>query len=304
MILPVWKQLTYISPSTFIAWRNCEFKIYLTRLAGLEFMPRVQGLAAAIGSVFDIFVKDYIAKKLNLKSPVLNLNKALKNSVVEEHRDEAISIGRNVATIYLKDLKLADEFIGSNEIYLEQELFKQRAGIPILGRIDMIRNNIPFDWKTRGFTSKNGAYPINGYTHKIKFDIKTKTQVKITNLDFKPTFLDEINENWAIGLLFYNWLLDNRPDKPYEIHEICKHGDYIEFAFHKGFISPQFTKKISDELEVMWDAITSQMYNATIDEPVPTNRRCMPYGILCEAAIHCKFYENYRAHEKMKGYFN
>ncbi len=285
MKLPVWRQLPYVSPSTFMKWETCQHRVYLSRLAGLKFHREPQGLAAAIGSAFDSFIKDYIANKRGIKAGALELNNLLSKTVDKEHQDTAIPKGKEICKIYV-DLGLAKQFIDMNtEIRLDQEMYYMHHTIPILGQIDLIFSNMPMDWKTGGFATEKGSYCVKGWDTKI--DIKDGRIKNYESNIHKP--LEETHPAWATQMCFYNWMLRN-VEQTYLMHEIKQHNGTISFAVRRGRISKEFEEDLFARLNCMWSNITGEMFHAHIQEPTPSNWVCRKYNVLCEVATDCVFY--------------
>ena len=295
MDLNVFRQLSHVSPSTFIKWKGCQFRIYLTRLAGNKFMKQKQGLAAAIGSAFDVFIKHHIAEVRGIKLPI-----TLKKMLIEQvEHPEAVAKGRHIAMAYLKTDLLTPFLETTETLLLDQELIHRHNNVPILGQLDLIYKDIPFDWKTRGFASKYSTSPFKGYTFRTDYNELTGncTEQAVDPMKLTRYHLEEVNLTWAIQMLFYNWCLRKvTSDFKYIIHEIVKQKDRIVFAVHKGTFSTEFIEKISGQLEAMWTQITDKMYYAEIEEPTPSKSICEAYKIVCEAAPLCKFYENTLGH--------
>lgn len=292
MNLPVFKQMHYVSPSSFGSHKNCEYLTYLSRLAGFkEFMKDEQNEAAAIGTAFDLFIKDKIERECKLPTNhLLTLGHLLTTTIDKQHREVAEKWGRKISEIYIKlgFLDRVTDFRG--DVHINSELRGNVHGVPIFGILDLSLDKLPVDWKTRGFTSVKGAYPKKGWSKRWKYDLSSGKVVREEARSEDKYHLEKVYEPWAIQMLFYNWMLGNTVYR-YEIEEICKHGDVIEFAHHKGSISEPFATKIAEELCIMWDKLFGKMYWAEIEEPHPNTWMCEKFGTICKAAHVCKFYE-------------
>lgn len=295
MLLPVFKQLARISPSQFMSWENCQYKTYITRLAGFEYIRSAPGMAACIGSAFDAYIKDYIAKKRGEQTIMTDVSYLINRNIPKDMREEATSTGRMIAEIYIR-IGLADELISKTiEVELERELFTIHENVPILGQLDaIIDRSIPLDWKTRGFAGKYPAYATGGWCRRIDYDFsKDKVVKSIKYPDDKGAYhLESTRKSWVIQQMFYTLLLKQRVEPKFIIHEIARHKDIISFAIHKSQVSIELYKEQWPRVQAMWDAITANLYTAEIEEPEPHVRKCMMYNTLCEAASRCKFYEN------------
>lgn len=294
MKLDIFKALTHISPSTFNNWRDCQYKIYLNKLAGLPYIKGKQGLAAAIGTSFDAHIKNYLSMLLSIDRDDLNLNYMLNKGIDAEHRQEAIRMGEILFHLYI-DSGFVDfePHILQLVLQLDLERYRIREGIPILGILDMTLNGIPFDWKTRGMTSKTGAYPTPGWCERWKIpkgDIR-KIKKEHNSCHTLEEGIEKTNKTWAIQMVFYNWLMGNEEHK-YIIHELTKRGDDYWLAKHEGTISQEFVQQIFRLLKKFWTAISGDDYKARIEEPNPHQNICEKYGVVCQVADQCKFYEN------------
>lgn len=295
MNLPIFRQLTYISPTMFLKWRACQFKVYLSRLAGHTYPEQERSYAASVGTAFDAFVKDYIAIKRKIVSPVLSLDFLLKGL-----SKESIIHGKQIAKVYINSgwIQL---FLDIKELRLEQEVYGNYANVPILGRIDAILDGVPFDWKVRGANSgiagnsANKIYPTKGFGERTEFDLISGGSKKIIYLAGQKVPqeipLEQRNEDWAIQLLFYNWLVRDIPYK-FQIHEIVQQDNNLIFVNHEYIIGLEFARQIKQELDIMWNKINYQLYYADIEEPRPRTQICENYGQLCEVAQFCNAYMN------------
>ena len=280
----------------FMKWRACQFKVYLSRLAGHTYPEAERSYPASVGTAFDAFVKDYIAKKRNIKNiPTLDLSRLLTGL-----SKESIEHGKIIAKAYIESGWI-QQFLDVKDIRLEQEVFKNHGGIPILGRIDAIINDVPFDWKVRGtsLTSNYTTYPTKGYGERYEYDLEKLKGQKVIYLSNQKVPqeipLEQRNEEWGIQLLFYNWLIRSTPYK-FQIHEIVQQssgkagGGELIFVNHEYVISLEFSYRIKAELDIMWKQISEQLYYAEIEEPRPRTQICEAYNSLCEVAQFCTKY--------------
>jgi len=287
MNLPIFRQMLYVSPSMFLKWRMCQQKVYLSRLAGHTYPEADRSYPASVGTAFDAFIKDYIAKKRGMISPVLQLDFLLKGL-----SKESIEHGRIIAKAYIIS-EWIKPLLEAKDLKLEQEVYANFGGIPILGRIDAIINDIPLDWKVRGIRSVNKMYPTKGYGERYEYDLSTDKGTKVIYLANQKVPQDiplELrNEDWAIQLLFYNWLVRSTPYK-FQIHEIVQQDNKLIFVNHEYIITLAFSNKIKAELDQMWKCIAGHLYHAEIEEPRPRTQICESYGSLCEVAQFCTAY--------------
>ncbi len=267
MKLEVWKPLTYISPSSLMTFEACSFKTYLTRMAGLPYAPREQSLAAAIGSYFDALVKWDLEQMLQTGNPKAKFSRLIKDNLTYEPIVEAKETAEKIFMAYKQQgyiQQLLD--LGLNKVELEVYLDKP---VPILGKPDAAccradGKDIPFDWKTKGFTSVKKSYHCN-----------------------------KIPENWMIQITMYNWMLnDGDMTTPPQgiIHEIMPGPvSNISVKEHKVIVPREFEMALNVRLMNMWNTI-NHVREVDIPPACASLRKCNMYGSLCEAAVHCGAY--------------
>ena len=285
LTLPIFRQLAYISPSQFLRWLECEYRTYLTRQSGLPYLEQPSNLYAEIGTCFDAFVKEYIVKKRGMNIPALKLEYQLARI----KNPSAIPIGRAAAIAYTQS-PLIKEFLTGREIFLDQELIANIGGVRILGRLDALVDFKVREWKTRGFSSRQSPTP--GYAERYDFNEHTQSIIQ------KPPHIDivklhEVNFEWAVQQLFYCWIISD-VDYEYNIHELVRSNEGYIITRHTGCIEESFRKRIKTQLELMWERLTGRFYYSEIDLPNPSSTICEKYGSLCEAAVHCPYYQAWR----------
>lgn len=275
------KPLTYISPSAFMTWKSCQFKIYQSRLAGHKYMDMKQSPAAAIGTAFDAFIKHCIASRTGKLQPHNHIDRLLTDLNCD-NKGDIITKGKSIAKQYI-DMGYVDKILGKyGDIDVECNRYSNFGGVPILGKIDMVVDNVPFDWKTRGWASNYPISPTKGYSHSSHNDRR------------HPEYglpLNVINDRWAIQLTFYNWILGN--DNPPIIHEIFpKRDGTVAVSIYDTIIQVGFVNQLRVELEEMWETIMGQGIYTDIKEPVPRKSLCEAYNSVCVVAHLCKKYKD------------
>ena len=104
-ILPTGNPLLYISPSSFMTWRMCQYKYYLMKRSGYWFGGDT-GIPAAMGSTFDAFVKRWLAHKLGIADhPKVHSSSLLGkiNFPSGIPREEIERAAANVAELYINN---------------------------------------------------------------------------------------------------------------------------------------------------------------------------------------------------------
>ena len=285
MNLQMFRQLSHISPSTFIKAMNCTYWLYLARLAGFPYVEQPRSEAADIGSAFDIFIKDYIARQRGMDTPFLDPTLHANKITTEGSLDK----GRSIAEAYIKT-PLVKYYIEAKTLRLDQELYLNMDGIPILGQLDSIPNETTADWKTKGFTTTRNMSPSPAYDERYDYHIDTHDIVKRAKHDNAGLPLEQINETWATQMTFYNWLLGNASAK-IVLDEITRiNEDHVSFCRFKTHISEHFIHEIFKKLYDLWESTMGKMYSCEIEEPKPRGFKCEKYNTVCEVAHRCKYY--------------
>lgn len=284
MILPIMKPPTYISYSSLMTWKTCPPKYYLTKVSGYKYKTRT-GYPAGIGIAFDATVKEYIAGKLGFNDDRLSYKHLMKDFDCEQ-KDKAESIGRDTAVMYIKagmaDRILAKQGFG---IKINREVYGHWGTIPILGVMDLILGNTPFDWKTRGFSRP--TTPTDGYIYSC--DHRGRDVGKSTRYSFP---LEQDNEDWAYQFVFYNTLL-GRPTEDYQavIHEVVNTKDGVMFYEHDRRIKTDFIMKVKTDLFNMWSWISNDPFDIEVPKAEPKMSKCEKYNTLCDCACDCEPYK-------------
>jgi len=291
MQLQVFKQLPYISPSTYLQWESCQYKVFMSKLSGLQMPAGEYTRPAQIGNAFSAYVIDYIVQKRNLDAPHTNLSIALAN-IDDENR----TVAKMAAKAYIK-AKLCEPFMDAIDLKVEQELYGRIGGVPILGRLDLIVDGYPEDFKCRGFNSK--AYPTTGYSKRIDWNLLTDSGQVIA-----PDEIDEQidKDYWLVQLCFYNWLLC-RTEAKYKIHEICYQPNKLIFVVHEGFIPRSYRLKLMKKVEQMWEAVSSNLYYAEIQQPRPSKWTCEKWNTVCKCAPVCTYYKRTLGDEQRRSHY-
>jgi len=279
MKLAVIDPLTYISPSTFLKWLDCQYFVYLNKLADLERLPQRQSRAAAVGIIFDALLKDHIAKELSITGAQLDLNRVV-NKINTDDISKCVEIAREVAKRYIK-LKLHRILLNATQLTLQQTIYKNIGSIPMLGKLDACIDGIPFDWKLKGFNHDIGRATLTpGYDYRCHFEHGIQPPTPSHSLWMS-------NRKWAIQLIFYNWLKFNRPAR-YIIHEIANTKAGIIMVQLQGKIHPKHSNETHKQVQAMWNNINQ--LEAEIEEPAPSKYKCEMYGTTCDQAINCTKY--------------
>jgi hypothetical protein len=300
MNLPVIKPRTYISPSSFQTWRNCQPQFYHRYLAGHPYQERKQGLAAAVGSAVDALLKDYIAKTRGgvlADRRDLNVDVALAEIILEDGltMKMVLGIAKPIAKQYIEN-GFANRFITATHLELNRTVYLQLGGIPLYGILDITMNDEPVDLKVRGFVSKKPPSPTPGYYERFT----SRGEKKFPHKLHGQTRMEDHNENWAIQLLWYQWIL-NQGNQKVHIEEIVKTTAGWDLVRHTSTFSMGFKQKIRKELEHMWETISG--LDCIIADPMPDKFKCEKYDTLCDQAAYCGEYQRTLGHPEMRSMF-
>lgn len=290
MNLLVIKPVSHISPSAFQMRARCQNLFYLLRMAGFPYVKTKQTVAMAYGLAVDAFIKDYIAKKIGNKSPHLDLTTNLDEiDLVDPKvcRDSLIQEARKIAVRYI-ELGFVEGLL-DQRLMIEADIYSH-AVMPISGKIDLVVNDIPFEWKLRGFGSDKKCTPTNGYIYGKHSDGEPLMEVPAASIE-------QTNVPWAIQLVFYNWLLNphrSHTVNRYKIHEIVKNPDVdggFSVAVHDGTIPELFASDLWDQVMAMWQEING--LETSVEEPNPGEYKCFAYGNRCPVADKCKAFQDW-----------
>jgi hypothetical protein len=286
------KELIYLSPSSFMMWRSCPEKFFLKKGSGYKFESK-QGIPAAMGCAFDAFVKRWIAHKIGLShEPKLQMETLIDQIDIpdtDELYDEIVASGRNTAEFYVNN-GLAQRLVEKeNVIDLEMECFNELDGVRLLGKPDgAIKFDdgriIPLDWKVRGYKSKYGYSPTQGYISYVTADGQVKSAHAKNDWP-----LEKLNENWAIQMTIYYWLLNDLQPPFTEpahaaIEEVCFGAKHLVFTQMRPHITVEFQNKLWEEIKTCW--LNWKFPPAVIAQ----NSRCRAYNQLCDCAARCEYY--------------
>lgn len=286
MKLDILKELLYISPSSFMAWENCNYFHYLRKLSGIKFPPWTQTKNAAFGTVFDVVVKSAVSTKKNWP---YDRKKAWGGLAITTGMAQLIPDAIAAAKIYNQTglgLKVT-----SVDPVIEPMLHND---IPIFGYLDAIRSGIPFDWKTTGYSTNYQASPKPGY--RICHNLSNGTIWKHEHKKY-GMYLEEIDIGWATQALFYSWMIGNETPGMI-VHQLVIGPKRMLLAEYAAKVGPEFIQQTEEKLAQMWEMSGS----GEMEDPIPEPSKCKRFNQWCEAAIYCDFWgvwrDDYLAQEK------
>jgi len=281
MNLEIVKELPYISPSSFMAWRNCQYFTYLSKCSGHKLPEQPTSKAAAFGTMFDILVKKWLNRKHGWE---FDEQTAWANLTYVSEDGKIISDAIATFKMFRRTVEQYDLLNDIRET--EDGIHGKHNGAAVFGYPDIrLADNIPLDLKTTGYDVKYTVSPKPGYD--ICYNIDNGIIYKTVHKDSGEA-LNIINEAWAIQLLFYCWLMDREPPYRGKIFQVLV--DRRLLAIYDAWIEDEFVELISKELKVMWEMFR---YGNCIPEPMPDKVNCVSFGQVCRAAEVCNFYKNW-----------
>ena len=277
--LPLAKPIKYFSPTSYNEAENCELSFYLHRHSDAGIPRGEQTEAMAIGSAFDSFVKAEIAYSQGMEENKNLLAELLKN-VAPEHAN-VIKAGNMLFQKY-KAYGALDSLIDEGILNVEMDITAgKKEEIIWYGKPDaQLRGGLPLDWKVSGYFSAYGVYPKPGYSEVFTKDGRSGRHAKV--LPF-----EQIDRKWAIQLLVYNWLFDEKPPYRGAIDMLACKGDDLRIAKYRSEISQSFADEIWSESRDKWDRFQKGLF----EKPVAQRSKCEPYNNPLPCTLACPFYK-------------
>ena len=295
--LPLLKSINYFSPTSYQQACACEYSFYRERHSETPYIRLPQTKPMAVGYAFESFVKAELAFVLGKSNDRKNtLAKLLEN--VEEHNLECIAIGHDLFDKYqfwgcfdrlvkdgLHDIELSIHQTVQGELVAGKE--GEVSGVPIFGKPDATMLNrgdnslIPTDWKVNGHGSATGQSPKPGYI-RCFVDGQDKGQ----HITYGIATLEQINREWAIQLLFYNWMLGNKSPFFGAIEQVAIRGNTVAFTSYRARISDDFIQEHLSRLIDLWGRFNKGQFA----EPEPGQWKCEPYGFPRVCTVTCEAY--------------
>lgn len=293
MKLPVLKDVEYLSPSSMQEMENCDYAFYLKRMAGLAWPDYVQGVAAAIGSAFDSYVKHALAEELGLgNDPRFSVDNLINATVDEENRSAAVPMGQLIFKHYQSSgmyQSLLDEGLGSIELDSRKPIVVGDTEIPFVGKPDAALIDATIvDWKVQGSASKHGASPTPGYAYGKRGFNKLGAHKRCG----EP--LENLNDKWALQLAIYSWLytgIEPFRDIPVAIENVSVRSGKYTFTSIRTHITAEYQKQVWERAKAAWH----KAQTGEINDPMPNSRKCFPYNTRCPMADNCEAFQTWQS---------
>jgi len=285
MKLPIYRPINHLSHSSIMEWRRCQYLFYMKRMSEHDWPDTPQGKAAAVGSVFDVFVKAQFA------SININIKKALLDELDPENfNSDIVNMGRALFDRYV-DWGMLDSII---EKGLSEVSFKKQGNfgdVPMLGFPDgRFLDGSIMEWKVRGAFSSTGTYNNKGYKFRIVNGKKDDEPHPDCN---QP--IDILNSTWAHQLAIYDYFSYGDTtltmNTPVIIDEIAirpgRNEPRIGIARIESFLTPEYKKKVLENLYKDYSLISE----GDIKEPNASSQKCHMWGQICPVADKCPSYQ-------------
>lgn len=263
--LKIERQLDYLSPSSLMKALNQPNTFYVERLIENRVDREPQGKAAAVGSAFDVLVKQKLLSEGIGKDKAEIVNGELLNSIeLKSFEKEAYIIAKRILANYLK-------YAYSSTKFVDIEIWKNFNfhGIPIFIKEDAtcIDNTtnlvIPFDWKCTGFNpdSKSGGSPKKGFYAQNE-GYKFNPAHKIYQLDIP---IQEIDNKFGIQFCTYGWGNGLSPnmdtDFPvrFDMNSITA-TKKIKTSLYRAIVTKEFQREVFGLYETIWKELINGTY--------------------------------------------
>jgi len=259
-MIPYVRTVNYLSASALRMLEQNPVEFYFRRLGPPECAPprEQQSFPAAVGTAFDAFVKQAVAKECALACP----SQEFMLREVTEQRDRAIAMGAQLLYGYQKSgayKRLVEERPSS--VTHDFEDFVPGTQVPIRSKIDCMIEHagrvVPHDWKVTGANRPGQVSPTPGYCR--QWDSDQPGLPKAAHEKWQLNF-EELDEDWATQLSIYSWAMGTPVTEVYaSIDEVIVGADgRVRVAQFRNRISEGFQRKLVARLEDAWRRIKEE----------------------------------------------
>lgn len=263
-MLEISKLPSYLSPSALNQAEKMPNFFYLTRLFNPPMERDPQPEPAAIGTMFDILIKQQlIADRFPTK---VKLMSDIKSSL-EIDTPEIRKKGKDIFNEYMQLAYEPEEYFD-----VELQHFKKIEGLSLFGKLDAsvldvsTDMEIPFDWKVSGSTSKSGVSPKKGYYQVIK-----GMKIKPSHKDYSSEIeMGQIDEMWATQGCTYGWLLGIPIGTEFHTRfdQIACRPKSMAIAKYRGLITEKFQEQTYNRYEKLWKEINDGTFIDRLASPI------------------------------------
>ena len=281
---------SYISPSSFMLWREDPVKYWLRYLAPAELKPAKFGQTPpmAVGTVFDVLVKYHLEERTGQTLPADLLEKTVEERYLGRSKsplpeDQLVLWEGTRAYLEYKDspaMRLMLEGVTSVEVPMEgvRHITVNKGIVPIWGKPDAELwrggRRVIMDWKVQGAFNMNRPNPEVGWKYQFTRNENGWTDRGPHHRSIEP--LELLSAKWAIQCMMYAWMLGEEPgsDMTAEIHKVVIYGqNEVEVLVYRSVIGRDFQLRMAQELALLWEQITT-------DTVLPVELRGAPPELL------------------------
>lgn len=277
---PQSKGLSYLSPTSFMLWRENPVKFWMNYLAPPELkMPRSpQTPPMAVGNVFDVHVKYHLAQATGQQLPGDMLEKTTDKRFlgrVSPIREDQLVLWEGLRAYHMyrssPAMRLMLEGVTSVEVPMEGtraiDVEDGKGGfdrVPIWGKPDAElwrrgRRTI-MDWKVQGAFNINRPNPEAGHNYQFVQRIKDGeahwADLGPSHRAIEP--LELLSERWAIQCAMYAWMLGEAVGTEFgvEIHKVVLYSQTeVEVLVWRNQVGRDFQRRIAQELRLCWEKV-------------------------------------------------
>lgn len=273
------KYPSYLSYSSLSEFEVRPYTFYLTRMQEPLLEREPQGLAAAMGSAFDVYIKTMLAVERNEIATLFRriladarepekykdmsfVDAFYQMSVEEQHREAVRQHGVLLAKQYYdtplcKGTKWFD--FERHETFILYGPYNVPLYMKLDAAVDLgLKLPCPLDWKVKGYCTDTS--PTAGY--KYLYDSSGLTTTPHER--YKPDMsMDSIDIKWAGQLATYGWGLGWPLGEPFlaVIDSPCKRSGKWRIARYEAWITEEFQLKLAFRYREAWCKITTNEFS-------------------------------------------
>jgi len=261
-MLKIERRPTYLSPSSLSNLEKMPNTSYLTRLIEDRFMRDDQSLAAAVGTSFDIKVKEKLIEDKLVPVERAQLLPDIR-SALQNHHTQANILGDTIMKEYTR-------LIYDDHSFVDVEMHRtwNYCGIPIMTKADasiMIPDwdkPIVHDFKCSGFGNNHGMSPKPGFAVQAKGDSWKPAHKKW----HKNIRMEEIDKTWASQFATYGWALGYSENGEFESFPVSADmititkTKKIAISHYVAWITIEFQRELFNRYKAIWNSIQDSSY--------------------------------------------
>lgn len=283
---------SYISPTSFMLWRENPVGFWMRYLAPPEIKPPrpPQTPQMAVGNVFDTHIKYHLASTVGRRD---------LSSTMLEDGIESRMLGRK-GSLDKYDQLVLWEGLRAYHAYKESPAMRTLLqnltnieitpadkvhivnGVPIWGKLDLELfangRRIVTDWKTSGAFNSGKTSVEAGYSYRYVQRMEEGRSIWIDEGPHARAIepLEILSERWAIQIAMYAWMMGDGPGS--EINGridkiLLVDSDTVEVYVYRCHVGRDFQLRLLSELKLMWEKIMA-------NEILPPELRGAPPALL------------------------